>query len=46
MQRNLNSHKQLGAQILKENDLDCLVLNKQLTSHSEKEERERLGKER
>lgn len=27
--------------MLKENDLDCLVLNKHLTSRSEREERER-----
>lgn len=43
MLNNVNNHRQLGAQTLRETDGDCLVLNKQLTSHfvSENGKRER-----
>lgn len=42
MLNNVNNHKQLGAQRLRETNWDCLALNKQLTSHfdSEMEESE------
>lgn len=37
MLNNVNNHKQLGAQTPRERDRGCLVLNKQITSHSDSE---------